>query len=167
MSQPLLSVQADDSRLAALYIGRMLRELPFKTIGEIARAGLELHVYCPRCYSTKRLSHLGRWADRCFATARFRCTGTRYDGTPCSAIGVPVVRPGELLPVGGPVTLAFLTCPRCIWEINQVRLDQPPWLGSAQRYRCPGCRGTVDWHIHGPAWRPIGNANGGGDIGVP
>ena len=95
----------------------MLRALPFQTIGDIARHGLELHVYCPRCYSTRRLVDLGPWADRCFATARFRCTGTRYDGKPCRAIGMPVVRPAELLPVGGPVTLAFLTCPRCIWEL--------------------------------------------------
>jgi hypothetical protein len=27
-------------------------------------------------------------------------------------------------------------CPRCIWEINQVQLDKPPWSGSSQRYRC-------------------------------
>jgi hypothetical protein len=58
----------------------MLRKLPFQTIGDIGRCGVELHVYCPRCYSTRRLVDLGRWADRCFATARFRCTGTRYDG---------------------------------------------------------------------------------------
>jgi hypothetical protein len=69
---------------------------------------------------------------------------------------MPVIRPAELLRVGGPVTLAFLTCPRCIWEINQVQLDQPPWSGS--RYRCPGCRGAVQRHIHGPAGRPSSRA---------
>ena len=42
-----------------------------------------------------------------------------------------------------PVTLAFLTCPRCIWEINQAQLDKPPWSGSRQHYRCPGCGGRV------------------------
>jgi hypothetical protein len=60
----------------------------------------------------------------------------------------------QLLQVGGPVTLAFLWCNSCIWEIDQAQLDKPPWSGSAQRYRCPGCGGRVDWHIHGPAWRP-------------
>jgi hypothetical protein len=105
----------------------MLRALPFQTIGDIGQHGLELHVYCPSCYSTRQLVDLKPWADRCFATARFRCTGTRYDSAPCRATGMPVVRPAELLPVGGPVTVAFLTCPRCIWEINHVRLDQPPW----------------------------------------
>jgi hypothetical protein len=71
---------------------------------------------------------------------------------------MPVIRPAELLPVGGPVTLAFLTCPRCIWEINQAQLDKPPWSGSTRHhYRCPGCGGRVEWHIHGPAWRPGGS----------
>ena len=44
-------------------------------------------------------------------------------------MGMPVTRPSELLPVGGAVTLAFLICPRCIWEINQAQLDSP--LGRA------------------------------------
>jgi hypothetical protein len=32
----------------------MLRALPFQTIGDIARHGLELHIYCPSCYSMRR-----------------------------------------------------------------------------------------------------------------
>jgi len=107
----------------------MLRALPFQTIGDIARQGLELHVYCPNCYSTRRPVGLEPWADRCFASARFRCSGTRRNGAPCGAPGVPIVRPAELLPVSGPVTL---TCPRCIWEINRAQLDKPPWAGSSQ-----------------------------------
>ena len=79
---------------------------------------------------------------RAIATTRFRC---RRCGTP----GVPKIRPAELLQVGGPVTLAFLWCNSCIWEIDQAQLDKPPWSGSRQRYRCPGCGGRVDWHI---AW---------------
>src|ERR1044072_9915557 len=88
------------------------------------------------------------------ATARFRCTGTRYNGGRSGGAGMPIIWPAELLQVGGTVTLAFLTCPRCSWEINQAQLDKPPWSGSAERYRCPGCGGRVEWHIHGPAWRP-------------
>lgn len=139
----------------------MLIALPFTTIGDVARHGLELHVYCPRCYSTQRPpdGYLERWSDRCFATARFRCSSTRHDGSPCRAIGMPVIRPAELLQVGGPVTLAFLCCPRCVWEISYVRLDQAPWSGTQQRYRCPGCNGAVEWHIHGPAWRPFGSSS--------
>jgi hypothetical protein len=127
----------------------MLRELPFQTIGDIARHGLELHVYCSRCFATRRLDLELNTAlnGRDFATTRFRC---RRCGTP----GVPKIRPAELLPVGGPVTLAFLWCSACIWEIDQAQLDKPPWSGSRQHYRCPGCGGRVDWHIHGPAWRP-------------
>jgi hypothetical protein len=63
----------------------MLRELPFQTIGDIGRHGLELHVYCPSCYSTRRplAANLERSANRCFATARFRCTGTRHTAPAC------------------------------------------------------------------------------------
>ena len=60
--------------------------------------------------------------------------------------------------VGGPVTLAFLWCNSCFWEIDQAQLDKPPWSESHQRYRCPGCHGRVEWHIHGPAWRPDGSS---------
>lgn len=154
MPHPMLSVQADDWQRTGAYIEGMLRALPFQTIGDIIAHGLELHVYCPSCYRTRRPVNLEPWADRCFATARFRCTGTRYNGAPCGDTGMAVIRPAQLLPVGGPVTLAFLACPRCIWEINQAQLDKAPWSGSAQRYRCPGCGGRVERHIHGPAWRP-------------
>ena len=103
----------------------MLRELPFKTIGDIVRHELELHVYCSRCFATRRLDlEVGTALHgRAIATTRFRC---RRCGTP----GVPKIRPAELLPVGGPVTLAFLWCNSCIWEIDQAQLDKPPWSGS-------------------------------------
>ena len=70
----------------------MLCELPFQTIGDIARHCLELHVYCPSCYSTRRLDLEVNTALHCrsIATARFRC---RRCGTP----GVPKIRPAELL----------------------------------------------------------------------
>jgi hypothetical protein len=149
MPHRLLSVQVDVSREATLYIAAMLRALPFQTIGDIARHGLALHVYCSRCFATRRLDLEVNTAlhGRAFATTRFRC---RRCGTP----GLPKIRPAELLQVGSLVTLAFLWCNACIWEIDQAQLDKPPWSGSAKRYRCPGCGGRVDWHIHGPAWRP-------------
>jgi hypothetical protein len=84
---------------------------------------------------------------RAFATTRFRW---RRCGTP----GLPKIRPAELLQVDGAVTLAFLWCNSCIWEIGQARLDKLPWSGSSEFYRCPGCGGRFDWHIHGPALRP-------------
>lgn len=111
-SHRLLSMQAYDSRGGPLYIAGMLRPLPFQTIRDIGRHGLELHVYCPGRYSTRRLVDIERWTDRCFATVRFRCSGTRYNGTPCRGTGTPVIRPAELLPVGGAVTLAFRSPPR-------------------------------------------------------
>ena len=143
----------------------MLRELPFQFIGDIARYGFELHVYCSRCFATRRLDLEMNAAlhGRAFATSRFRC---RRCGTP----GLPKIRPAELLPIGGPVTLAFLWCNACVWEIDQAPLDKPPWSGSAERYRRPGCGGRVDWHIHGPAWRPgsyTGNRRTSGDVRRP
>jgi hypothetical protein len=83
----------------------MLRALPFQTIGDIALHGLELHVYCSRCFATRRLDLEVNTALHCrpIATTRFRC---RRCGTP----GMPKIRPAELLQVGGPVTLAFLWC---------------------------------------------------------
>jgi hypothetical protein len=69
-----------------------------------------------------------RWRDRLFAAARFRCTRQRYTGQPCRGPGAPKIRPHDLLPVGGAVTLAFLYCPRCVWEIDQAQLDTPPWV---------------------------------------
>jgi hypothetical protein len=157
MPQRLLSVQADVLRTTAPKFEGMLRELPFKTIGDIARHGLELHVYCSRCFATRRLDIEVNTAlhGRPIATTRFRC---RRCGTP----GVPKIRPAELLQVGGPVTLAFLWCNSCIWEIDQAQLDKPPWSGSTRHYRCPGCATRVEWHIHGPAWRPFDNSNGSG-----
>jgi hypothetical protein len=132
----------------------LLRALPFQTIGDIARHGLELHVYCSRCFATRRLDLEVNTAlhGRAIATTRFRC---RRCGTP----GMPKIRPAKLLHVGGPVTLAFLWCNTCVWEIDQAQLDKPPWSGSRQRYRCPGCKRPVQWHIHGPAWRPNGSSS--------
>ena len=65
----------------------MLRELPFQTIGDIVRHGLELHVYCSRCFATRRLDIETKAAlhGRGIATTRFRC---RRCGTP----GVPKIR---------------------------------------------------------------------------
>ncbi|WP_422001719.1 hypothetical protein [Reyranella sp.] len=125
----------------------MLEPLPVQTFGDIVRHGLELHVYCARCFALRRID-LERPAllDRGFATSRFRCAR-------CGALGMPKVRPPAPLPVGGPQMLAFLWCDFCLWQIDHVPVDRPPW--SRQRpYRCPGCRGTVKWHFAGPTWRP-------------
>jgi hypothetical protein len=100
--------------------------------------------------------------DRRFATARSRCGPS---GETCGCRGVPKIQPRQLLQVGGPLTLAFLTCPRCIWKFAQAQLDKPPWSGSARHYRCPRCSRLVDWHIHGPAWRPGGSTSNRETIG--
>ena len=39
--------------------------------------------------------------------------------------GLPKIRPAELLQVGGSVTLAFLWCNTCVWEIDQTQLYKP------------------------------------------
>ena len=111
----------------------MLRPLPITTIGDVARHGLELHVYCARCYAPRRVSIDidERLQARNFSTARFRCRSGRANGEVCDCPGAPAIRPAELLPVGGNVTLAFLFCRRCVWQIDQVQLDQPPWSTGA------------------------------------
>src|SRR5918993_4383139 len=135
---------------------RMLQRLPFQTIGDVAQHGLKLHIYCPGCRTSRRLDVSDpSIAHRGFGTTRFRCTGIRpLSGQVCGAHGVPKIQPAEILRVGGPVTLAFLWCDTCLWEIDQARLDKPPWSGSGQRYRCPGCGGAVRWDISGPSWGP-------------
>ena len=79
-----------------------------------------MHVYCSRCFATRRLDIENKALhDRPIAKSRFRC---RRCGTP----GMPKIRPAELLKVGGSVTLAFLWCNSCIWEIDQAQLAKPP-----------------------------------------
>ena len=139
----------------------MLHALPFTTFGEAAALDLEAHVYCAICYTTRQLDPAAdRIRDRCFAGTRFRCTGVRWTGEICGGPGSVTIHPAELLPVCGDVTLAFLWCDRCLppWEIRHIPIDQPPWSTAdwrkGDRFRCPGCRRPVSWHIHGPAWKP-------------
>jgi hypothetical protein len=136
-----------------------LHSLPFTTFGEIAALSLEAAIYCSRCYEMRRIDPASEiLRDRCFATATFRCTKVRYTGEACGSAGSVEIRPAELLPVGGTDNLAFLSCKTCLWQINHVPIDKPPWSvvrrNSGDRFRCPGCRRSVDWHIHGPIWRP-------------
>jgi hypothetical protein len=92
----------------------MLRALPFTTFGEAAALGLEAHVYCPSCYTTRQLDPMtDNLRGRSFAGARFRCTNIHWTGNTCGGPGTVTIRPAELLPVGGDVRIAFLWCDRC------------------------------------------------------
>jgi hypothetical protein len=107
----------------------MLRALPFTTFGGAAALGLEAHVYCPRCFRSCQVDAAAdRLRDRCFATARFRCTNVRWTGETCGGPGTVTIRPAELLPVGGDVALAFLWCERCLppWYISYIPIEHPP-----------------------------------------
>jgi hypothetical protein len=144
----------------------MLHPLPFRTFGEIAALDHELKVHCSSCSRGVELDPADeRLRHRCFAGARLRCMATiqRYTAHPphtCGQPGYLYIRPRELLPIGGPVNLALLFCRRCVpyWQIDHIQLGKPPWstlrFGPDDRFRCPGCRGRVDWHISGPTWRP-------------
>ena len=146
--------------------GGKLHRLPFTTFGEIAALGFEIEVHCSSCYRQTKVDLADRRLnDRVFAAAPFRCSGMRDRGfavplQPCRAPGFVYIKPAVLLPVGGEVTLIFLSCSRCLppWFIEHMPADRPPWLragwGPDDRYRCPACRGRIDWRIHGPAWRP-------------
>jgi hypothetical protein len=106
----------------------MLHPLPFTTFGEMSALGLAAAVYCSRCYETRRIDSASETLrDRCFATARFRCTKVRYTGEVCGGPGSVEIRPFELRPVGGGADdLAFLSCKTCLWQINHVPIDMPP-----------------------------------------
>jgi hypothetical protein len=67
-----------------------------------------------------------RRRDRCVASSRLRCTNVRWTGETCGGLGSVTIRPPELLPVGGDVTLAFLLCERCLppWYINHIPIDR-------------------------------------------
>jgi hypothetical protein len=139
----------------------MLHPLPFATFGELAGLTLKAKVYCSRCHDHRPIDpsaeHL---RDRCFPTTRFRCTKIRYTGNVCGCPGSVEIEPPVLLPVGGNVTLAFLFCALCApsWQVSRVPIDQSPWSVAnwkgGHRFKCPGCRRPVSWHIHGPTWRP-------------
>src|SRR5215831_5516855 len=127
----------------------MLRPLPFTTFAEIAALQLEAHVYCSRCYALRQIDpSADHVRDRCFAGTRFRCMR-------CDTPGPLQIRPAELLLVGGAITLAFRWCKHCLppWEISYIPIDQPPWnaviAGKGERFQCPGCGGSVAWHMHG------------------
>ena len=54
---------------------------------------------------------------------------------------------------GSGIEHALLHCTRCVpcWEITDVQLGTPSWpaLAAGERFRCPGCRGTVAMVFHG------------------
>jgi hypothetical protein len=81
--------------------GGKLLPLSFTTFGEIAAFGLEVHVSCTKCHSSRLIDLLDRLRDRCFAGARFSCTAVRLDGEICGGLGTPAIRPPTLIPVGG------------------------------------------------------------------
>src|SRR5260370_7023533 len=84
----------------------MFHPLPFATFGEVAHLGLEAHVSCSRCYSSRRISlDDDRLRARQFAGTRFRCTNERWNGEVCGGLGSLKIQPAELLPVGGANTL--------------------------------------------------------------
>ena len=142
--------------------GGKLHPLPFTTFGEAAALGFEPSVYCSRCYEHRSIDHAAEHLrDRCFATARFRCTKIRYTGDVCGYSGSVVTKPSMLLPVGGEDTLAFLYCSTCepSWEINRMPIDKPPWSvldrKGNDRFKCPGV---------GRPWPGVSMSRAGGRV---
>jgi hypothetical protein len=75
----------------------------------------------------------------------------------------PAMQPARVLSVET-YTWPFMWCDRCLppWQISYIPIDWPPWSAldrrTGNRFRCPGCRGAVWWHVHGPTWRPFATA---------
>jgi hypothetical protein len=135
--------------------GGKLHPLPFMTFSEALALGFEASVYCSRCYEHRPIDPAAeQFRDRCFATARFRCTKIRYTGAVCGCPGSVGLMPTARLLVGGNYDLAFLSCESCAarWEINFVPIDQPPWSvvrrKPGDRFQCPGCGKAVACAIH-------------------
>jgi hypothetical protein len=112
---------------------------------EIAALGFKATVYCSACYEHRPIDPAAEHLrDRCSVTTRFRSTRKRYTGDVCGCAGSVEIEPSVLLPVGGEVTLAFLSCSTCLppWEINHLPIDQTPWSvvnhKGNDRFRCPG-----------------------------
>ena len=141
--------------------GSCTRPLPASTFGEMAELGHELHVWCQRCKTSRRLSITSTlWARR-FAGARFRCTRPLWDGRACGGSGVPSpsIRPAGRAAPGA--RYANLHCEGCVppWEILEINHRSPPWsLPAGGRFLCPACGGEVDVREHGPPWRPTYDA---------
>src|SRR5215813_2306218 len=75
--------------------GRRTRPLPVLTFGEMAELGHELHVWCQRCKTSRRLEIASSLWARPFAGARFRCTRPLWDGRACGGSGVLSIRPAD------------------------------------------------------------------------
>ena len=139
--------------------GNRTRPLPVATFGEMAELGHELHVWCQRCKTPRRIEITSvLWARR-FAGARFRCTRILWDGRTCGDSGVPSMRPAVRAAVGA--KYVNLHCDACVppWEILEVDHKSPPWsLPAGVRFCCPGCGGLIDMREHGPPWRPTCDA---------
>jgi hypothetical protein len=112
-----------------------------------------------------------RRRDRCVASSRFRCTNVRWTGETCGGLGSVTIRPPELLPVGGDVTLAFLvmrTLPAAL--VHQSHPDRPAINTATGQYcetdhiirrfifssalACLERRGSVNGHQPGYLHRP-------------
>jgi phage FluMu protein Com len=141
----------------------MLRAFPFRTFDEIAELGLEVHVYCPRCYRYVGPIDLSdeRLRGRPFTSARFVCGQTHriYDASPlrvCGCLGQIIVRvrPADVIPPGKSVPWCEVSCPRCVpyWSVSQAAKHLPPWnriwTQPDVRVACPACRSTLTtvWH---------------------
>jgi hypothetical protein len=88
-------------------------------------------VYCPSCYSTRRPVDLEHWAVRCVATARFRCSGTRYDGAQCPGHWHASDQASRAAAGRRPGTASLLVVQPMHLGNRPGAVRQAPWLGSA------------------------------------
>ena len=145
------------------FSSSMLHRLPIQTLGDIARYGLVLRVRCQRCGKVQRLEVSSDLNSRRFGRQRFRCRNVLGDGTVCLGYGSPTLAEPEQRRIDASLEAAlfFLFCERCVpgWQILAIDASRPPWdiISSwppGDRFRCPACRGRVEWHVHGRPHRP-------------
>lgn len=158
------SMQADETAGDAHQLSWMLRPFPFRTFDEIAALGLEVEIYCPRCYRHAGPIDLSdpRLRGRTFARTRFVCSRMRqvFSATPpapCGCLGSIVIRPrpADRIPIGQSTPWCSIACPACVphWEVTQAAPHLLPWSriwtgGGGVALACPACgsRLTTVWH---------------------
>jgi len=121
--------------------------LPFATLGELLAFGLQVHAYCLKCHTTRRVEVGVRRLRKPFAGARFRCQ--------CGGYGHLSIRPPDAhVPPDDTIEYVDLYCGRCVppWEIRHVRFDLTPWsactLARGDCFACPGCGAAVVMMTH-------------------
>lgn len=132
--------------------------LPFTTFGSIGDASWNAEVHCPSCHRRVQLGNTDSLRPRLAFHARFRCTGSRYNGLVCGSLGHLRIRPPERIPANSTIQHFELLCgDPPAWSIVEIQPGVAPWpaLQEHQRFACPVCRLAAQRTWHGGSASPF------------